>query len=83
MCTYSVIADYGRNRYPLDYWNQQNWPYFKDLLNQAEKTDKATGQPDCEDPAKTAWINQVEDRLRRLEQQSEPAVVGQPDWEIG
>ena len=81
MCTYSVISDYGRTRYPMDYWTPTTWPPFSDLLEQARRTDEATEQPDCEDPAKTEWIEKVEERLRRLE--NEPIATGQPDWEIG
>lgn len=81
MCTVSMLYDYGRNRFPNDYWTPVTWPYFTELVKQAEDFDKKTDQPDCVDPAKEEWAKQVEERLRRLE--SEPLPAGQPDWEVG
>jgi hypothetical protein len=37
---------------------------FRDLLEQAKKIDKVTGQPDCEDPEKTIWLKGFCNRLR-------------------
>lgn len=82
MCTVSMIYDYGRQRIPVDYWTPTTWPWFKQLVKEAEVFDVKTGQPDCVDPAKEEWANQIEERLRRLEG-AEPVPAGQPDWEIG
>lgn len=69
MCTVSVVTAYGQ-RYPDHYWTTGNWPQFKNLVTEAEKFDKATGQPDCVDPEKEAWMKRIEDRLEKLEAES-------------
>lgn len=68
MCAVSVILDYGRRIHIQD-WNQQNWRDFQTLKQQAEEFDRKTDQPDCEDPAKAAWMREVEARLAKLERQ--------------
>ncbi len=42
---------------------------FKEILRRLEALDEKLGQPDCEDPAKAAWMRGVEDRLAMLEAQ--------------
>ncbi len=40
---------------------------FKKLVAAAEEFDRKTGQPDCEDQQKSAWMREVEERLKKLE----------------
>ncbi len=47
----------------LNLWLEE----FKKLVAAAEKFDKATNQPHCEDPTKMAWVREVEVRLKALE----------------
>jgi hypothetical protein len=82
MCTTSMIYDHGYQHKPWDapapapYWNQQPFPdreaaeaikRFLKLLDAAKEYDKATGQPDCEDPKKAAFMTEVLDRLAAIE----------------
>ncbi len=67
MCVSSVIHQYGQ-RYPDPYWNQQNWPPFRDLLDKAKQVDEQLGEPHCIDPEKDAWARRIEDRIRKLEE---------------
>lgn len=71
MCTVSAVLQYGQ-RYRDDYWTQQNWPPFTALVKQAEEFDKITGQPDCVDPAKEAWMKRIEQRLEQIERAGLP-----------
>lgn len=66
MCTVSMVTGYGM-RYPDHYWDTTSWPLFKALVKEAEKFDKETGQPDCVDPEKDAWMKRIEERLEKLE----------------
>lgn len=71
MCTCSVIADYGRTRVPMDAWTRPVWNDFQEILKRLEALDKKLDQPDCEDPAKAAWMRTVEERLASLEAASQ------------
>jgi hypothetical protein len=84
MCAVSVIQDYFRQRtdpfippqpWPRDIrspmpiqWTIETWALLKDILKKLEELDVNTGQPDCEDPAKAAWMPEVEKRLATLEE---------------
>jgi len=67
MCSVSVIYDYGRTQVPLTSWTRDSWVDFKDIIRRLEALDKKLGEPDCEDPAKAAWMREVEARLAALE----------------
>jgi len=58
---------------PID-WTPETWRMLKEVLAKLEALDAKTGQPHCEDPAKAAWMKDVEARLAALE-------VGSPHTE--
>jgi hypothetical protein len=58
MCTVCAIYDYGRNQ-PNDFWTQESYRQFLALLEAAKQFDQKTNQPDCEDPAKGRWLQEV------------------------
>lgn len=66
MCVVSMVYDYGR-RLPADEWTRPALDEWKRLIEQAGRADRIMKQPDCEDPAKAAWMREIEDRLRKLE----------------
>ncbi len=66
MCSVSVISDYGRN-IPIQQWTPPAWSEYQELLEKARKFDEIAAQPDCVDPAKEAWMREVEARLEKLE----------------
>jgi hypothetical protein len=52
-------------------WTPEKWAEFEKLLEQASKIDELTGQPDCEDPEKIAWMNEVRRALELEEHEVE------------
>lgn len=66
MCVVSAIYD-GARQVPMDSWTPPTWAQFQDLLRRVEALDAALKQPDCHDPAKAAWMREVEARLAALE----------------
>lgn len=62
MCTFSAIHDYGRNMDP-NRWDKEMLAEFHKLIEAAKQFDKISGQPDCEDPEKTKWIEVVERKV--------------------
>lgn len=48
-------------------WTAEQIRKFLDLIKQAREFDKAIGDVDCEDPNKTAWMKDIEERLKKLE----------------
>lgn len=62
----SVILDYGKGILP-DAWSSSSFRDYKDLLEKVEILDKELGEPDCEDPDKTPWMKEIEERLAQVE----------------
>lgn len=69
MCMISAVVDYGRN-IPWQNWTPPLWAEFQELLERVRKIDEKLNQPDCEDPAKQAWMRDVERRLAELEKET-------------
>jgi len=76
MCAVSNTYDYGQRQWPV--WPTPfqppvalptpfDWAQFQRLIEAAKHYDKATGQPDCEDPKKQEWFDEIERRLNALE----------------
>lgn len=66
MCMVSAISNYGQ-QIPRQQWTQNTFYDFTEILKRVEALDKKLDQPDCHDPAKAAWMREVEARLRKLE----------------
>jgi len=69
MCIVSPIIDYGQRMWPIEPLRlglititPEQWAEYVKLKQAAEEFDKKTGQPDCIDPKKKEW----EDEVRRL-----------------
>lgn len=71
MCVTSVVMDYGKT-IPLDQWTQPVWHDFKEVLRRLDQLDEKLSQPECHDPAKAAWMREVEERLAKLEDPPRP-----------
>lgn len=67
MCSVSVISDWGRTQIPQENWTRSAFNEFREVIRRLEEIDRKLGQPDCEDPAKAAWMREVEARLDKLE----------------
>lgn len=67
VCSVSVIQDYARQQVPQQQWTVPAWDQFKEILTRLEKLDTMLAQPDCKDPAKAAWMREIEARLSKLE----------------
>ena len=66
MCMVSVVSVAGSN-VPLTDWTRPAFSEYQEILKRIEALDAKLGQPDCVDPAKEAWMKQVEERLSALE----------------
>lgn len=66
MCMVSVVFDYGKT-IPQTSWTPDTWTQFQEILKRIEELDTKLDQPDCHDPSKAAWMREVEDRLKKLE----------------
>lgn len=70
MCMMSMIIDYGR-KVPSDAWDQGSWDRFTQvILPEVEKLDEELGEPDCVDPGKAEWMEQMEERMQKLEEEA-------------
>jgi hypothetical protein len=67
MCSVSVIQQYMHDRTTPNQWTRPMFDEYKEIIRRLDKLDGALGQPDCEDPAKAAWMREVEARLAKLE----------------
>lgn len=66
MCVLSQVLDYGK-RQPQEYWNASNFRLFTDMIDLAKKYDTATGQPDCEDPDKSKFLEELMVKFKDIE----------------
>lgn len=66
MCMMSVVTQYGMG---VDHnsWTPQTWQQFTDLTKQVEKLDTDLGEPECIDPGKAQWMQEMEARMQALE----------------
>lgn len=67
MCMTSAIYDYAAQRIPLQQWTQPTFLEFQTIIAKLDELDRKLGQPDCVDPAKAAFMKQIEERLAKLE----------------
>lgn len=81
MCTYSMIADHFREKWPICpmpqtmplpyHWpngvtiTKDQWDEYQELKRKAQEYDARTGQPDCVKPEIEDWERAVESVLRR------------------
>lgn len=72
MCAVSATHDYFRSNVPLDRWDRSSWTQYQDIIERLTKLDEKFDQPDCPDPAKAAWMKEVEKRLTALENKPAP-----------
>jgi hypothetical protein len=67
MCMVSMVTEYGRDRIDVIKWTPDTFSEYQEIIRRLEALDEKLGQPDCEDPAKTEWMREVEERLAKLE----------------
>lgn len=70
MCAVSMIHDWAQ-ALPMQSWNPITYQHYLDLIRRIEELDRKVGQPDCEDPAKAAFLKSIGDRLSNLEKKVE------------
>jgi hypothetical protein len=66
MCMVSVVSVAGSS-IPVDTWTRPAFSEYQEILKRIADLDAKLGQPDCVDPAKEAWMREVEKRLAQLE----------------
>lgn len=67
MCSVSVIHDYWQNNTTPQQWTRPMLDEYQQIIKRLDKLDEALGQKDCIDPAKAAWMREVEERLAAIE----------------
>jgi hypothetical protein len=81
MCAVSMISehyyDWETARKPFVWpptlpprlpWTPEAFADLKEILRRLDELDKKLGLEHCEDPKKAEWMQQIEERLRLLEQ---------------
>lgn len=67
MCMVSVVQQYAGTVVDAASWTRPLLTEYQEILARIERLDAKLGEPDCEDPAKAAWMRDVEARLALLE----------------
>ena len=62
MCAVSGVLQWGLSQ-PPGIWNPVSLHEFGKLYEQAKDFDEKTGQPDCEDPIKAAWYEEMKRKM--------------------
>ena len=68
MCAVSAIHDYMRTNTTPEDWSRPVFNEFHEIIQRLDDLDKKLGQPDCHDPDKALWMEEVESRLQRMEE---------------
>lgn len=71
MCMVSMVMDYGMQRVPAQNWTLDTWTQYQQILALLKQLDTKLGEPECHDSAKAEWMQQVEERLAKLEHLAE------------
>lgn len=66
MCVVSNVYDLGKE-VPSEYWTTDRLNSFRKVVQIARTVDEEENTPDCEDPTKAEWLEEVEERLAKLE----------------
>jgi hypothetical protein len=81
MCAVSATIQYFQDRhnsllplpgalgYPQPQWTPESVGLLKQILSKLERLDTMLGEPDCIDPAKAAFVADLEKRVAKLEEQ--------------
>ena len=65
MCTVSMISQHYHDQYPNHtQFPPAFYPDFAELIRKARLYDEMTKQPDCPDPAKVKWQQDLERFMR-------------------
>lgn len=56
-----------RTSVPVQSWTRLAFDEYQEIIRRLTELDTKLAQPDCVDPAKAAWMDEVEARLRSLE----------------
>lgn len=67
MCVVSATHDYMMKRTKYEDWTRPAFNEYAEIIRRLGELDKKLGQPDCVDPAKDAWMRDIDERLRKLE----------------
>ena len=70
MCVVSVVSDWASTTVPVTTWTTSNWGEYQEIIRRLEELDRKLGFANCEDPAKQAWMENVEKRLKKLERKA-------------
>jgi hypothetical protein len=71
MWVVSMVHDYMRENVQPQSWTYESFNEFKKLLELLDRLDNLLGQPDCVDPEKTKYMEEIEGRLKKLEDENE------------
>lgn len=67
MCMMSVLTGYGQTQVPGASWTPETWRQFRVVAENVDALDAALGEPECIDPGKDAWMQEMETRMQALE----------------
>jgi hypothetical protein len=82
MCVVSMVHDYMRENVQPQSWTYESFNEFKKLLELLDRLDNLLGQPDCVDPEKTKYMEEIEARLKKLEEENEMRKLKEENAEL-
>lgn len=66
MCAVSELHTYMDTRVPRESWTRETFNDYLSIIGSLGKLDRELDQSDCDDSSKAAWMEDVENRLRKL-----------------
>lgn len=71
MCVVSMIHDWA-SKLPTQTWDPNLLDLYHDLLRRVNEIDAKLGLPNCESPEKAAFLKEIEERVKKLEEKVNP-----------
>lgn len=62
MCVVSMVTEWHFQK-PRDWWTQERWNDFQQIIPQVKEIDKAMGLPDCEQEEKLIQLGKLAQEL--------------------
>jgi hypothetical protein len=79
MCVVSMVLEYAKTNFPVPDYNWQTFNMLQDIVRRLELLDARMDQPECKDPVKAQYLDEVkahlEEQDRRLEELEKAARI--------
>lgn len=70
-----MVQQWSGTYIPNTYWTPANFSEYQEIIRLLTELDRKLGLANCEDPAKAAWMENIEKRMKKLEKQKTAKIL--------